>query len=415
MKTARRSPTLLSNRDFLRLWAAQAGSAIGSRISRTAFPVIAVLVLANDTEQVAFLSAVSVLPAILVGTLISGKIERAQKQRVMLVCDLLRAGLLLVVPVAAFFGWLNIWILDAIAFLQGAATSAFRIADASFLPVIVEESFLVEGNAKFESTDAVAEAAGPAIAGFLIQFLGASGAVLIDAASYLWSAFWLGRISQSRHAAKAPETAPQSMLADIVIGWRTCVSTPLLAAMLSIEVLTSLSNGFFMALYMLLALRQLGLSPGAVGLIVSVGGISSLCAALLAPALTRRFALLPLLVSCLVLGQGADFLIAIAPSSGHFAPALLVGQQLLGDGFCTLYAIYAIAARQRLLDVGVLARSHGTFQIASGVAMPFGALIAGITATHLGIQVAMVIAGAVGVASALTLLPAVQAARQAGS
>lgn len=407
--------TLSRNRDFIKLWAAHAGSAIGSRISRTAFPIIAVLVLASSTEHVAFLSAVSVLPAILVGMLFSGRIERAQKQRVMLICDLLRAGLLLVVPAAAFFGWLNIWILDAIAFLQGAATSAFQIADASFLPVIVEASFLVEGNAKFESTDAVAEAAGPGIAGFLIQFLGAPGAVLLDAASYLWSAFWLGRISRTRHHAEFEQAAPASMLSDIVTGWRTCVSTPLLAAMLTIEVLTSLSNGFFMALYMLLALRQLGLSPGVIGLIVSVGGISSLIAAVLAPALTRRFALLPLLASCLVLGQGADFLIAMAPSTGSFAPALLVGQQLLGDGFCTLYAIYALAARQRLLEVGVLARSHATFQIASGVAMPLGALIAGVTATYLGIQTAMVIAGAIGVASALTLLPANQAGHSAKS
>jgi Na+/melibiose symporter-like transporter len=397
---------LFSNRDFLKLWAAQAGSAIGSRISRTALPVIAVLSLSAGTQQVSILSAVTVLPAVLVGMLFSGAIERARKQRVMIAADLLRALLLVIIPIAAWGGWLNIWLLDAIAFFQGAATSAFRIADASFLPAVLDEGLLVDGNAKFESTDAVAEAAGPGLAGVLIQLLSAPVAVLIDALSYLWSALWLTRLADVRHQASFDPVRP-SLRTDILVGFRASSSTPLLRATLAIEILTSISNGFFMALYMVLALREMALSPAAVGLIIGVGGLSSLAAALAAPQLARRMALLPLLITSLIIGQGADFFIVLAPSAGRLGPTFLIAQQFLGDGFCTLYAIYAVSARQRLLDLNVQARSNATFQIVSGFALPLGALIAGEMAKHVGIQISMLVAGLLGVVSAATLLPAI--------
>ena len=168
--------------------------------------------------------------------------------------------------------------------------------------------------------------------------------------------------------------------------------------------MVGLSNGFFMALYMLLALRVMGLSPALVGVVVSVGGVSSLLGAAAAPYLSRRFAVLPLMALVLALGQGADFLIAAAPSAGRLGVSLLVLQQLLGDGFCTIYAIYAVSARQRLLAPSLLARGNGAFEVAAGVALPIGALIAGVAADHVGVQRAILMAGGLGVASTLALL-----------
>jgi hypothetical protein len=275
LRALRSSSALLRHPDFLKLWAAQAGSALGSRISRTALPIIAVLVLDSTNQQVALLSALAVLPAVLVGVFLSGPIERAKKRGVMVTSDVLRAALLVLVPVAAAGGLLGIWLLDGVAFLVGAASAAFRIADASVLPTIITPDLLVEGNARLEATDAVAEAAGPGLAGILIVLLGAPGAVLLDATSYLWSALWLGRLTSA--PASAPErggAAPKlSVFGDIASGVRACLRQPLVASTLAVEVMVGLSNGFFMALYMLLALRVMGLSPAVVGLVVSVGAI----------------------------------------------------------------------------------------------------------------------------------------------
>jgi hypothetical protein len=407
LRAFRSRSALYRHPDFLRLWAAQAGSALGSRISRTALPIIAVLVLDSSNQQIALLSAVAVLPAVLVGVFLSGPIERAQKRGVMVASDVLRAALLVLVPLAAAGGFLGIWLLDAVAFLVGAATTAFRIADASLLPTIVASDLLVEGNAKLEATDAVAEAAGPGLAGFMVQLLGAPGAVLLDATSYLWSALWLGRLKGSTPVAAAPGLQPASTLSvfgDISRGVRACLAQPLVASTLAVEVMVGLSNGFFMALYMVLALRVMAISPAVIGLVVSVGGVSSLLGAAAAPHLGRRFALLPLMAATLMIGQGADFLIAAAPSAGRFGVPLLVLQQLLGDGFCTIYAIYAVSARQRLLDASLLARGNGAFQVAAGASLPVGALLAGVAADRFGVQHAIVMAGVLGVASTGALL-----------
>jgi len=61
--------------DFLRLWSAQAVSAFGSRITRTALPAIAILVVAADPMEIAVLSSLEIVPAVLVGLLAGGFIE----------------------------------------------------------------------------------------------------------------------------------------------------------------------------------------------------------------------------------------------------------------------------------------------------------------------------------------------------
>src|SRR6185503_3470038 len=76
----------------------------------------------------------------------------------------------------------------------GAASALFQITDVAYLPALIGRRRLAEGNAKLETTEAVAEITGPASAGVLIAALGAPLAVAIDAASYLWSALLLGRI-----------------------------------------------------------------------------------------------------------------------------------------------------------------------------------------------------------------------------
>ena len=84
----------------------------------------------------------------------------------------------------------------------GAASALFQITDVAYLPLLIGKQQLAEGNAKLEATEAIAEITGPASAGALIAALGAPLAVAIDAVSYVWSAFMLGRI-------RAPEPPPQ--------------------------------------------------------------------------------------------------------------------------------------------------------------------------------------------------------------
>jgi|SRR5215208_581217 len=383
---------LWRHRDFLRLWAAQVGSAFGSRITRTALPIIAILTIGATPTQVAVLSALGVAPGVVVGLVVGGRVDRVAKRPLLVGADLVRALLILTIPVAARLGALSVAQLYVIAAAVGAATTLFQIADASYLPVLVGPERLVEGNARLAATESVAEAAGPGIAGVLVELLTAPVAMLLDALSYLWSAALLGRIRAPERPAGI-ETDETSMLADIAAGVRACVADPLVRPMLLADAVAYLFGGFFLALYMLLALETLGLSPAVVGLIISVGGVGAFAGAFIARPLGRVAGAGRAIVISLAVGQAANLLIALALGArGAAAVALLVAQQLLGDAMLGAYGIHAISLRQRVLPPAVLGRANATFHVVTGLALPAGALLAGPLASAVGVTRAVWVA-----------------------
>src|SRR4051794_34978686 len=130
----RPSGCLWRHGDFLNLWGAQLISALGSRITRTALPILAVLTIHASAEQVAMLTALSMAPGVLVGLLLGGRIDRRAKRPLLIAADLVRAGLLLTVPLAAWLGRLGMGQLYVVAALAGGAHDALPDAGQSLLP-----------------------------------------------------------------------------------------------------------------------------------------------------------------------------------------------------------------------------------------------------------------------------------------
>ena len=387
--------------DFLRLWGAQAASAFGSRITRTALPILAIVTLRATPGELAVLSALGVAPSVVVGLLVGGRVDRSAKRPLLIGADLVRAVLVATIPLAAWLGMLSMPQLYGVAAAVGAASALFAIADNSFLPVLVAPEQLVEGNARLEATESVAEAAGPGLAGIMVQALTAPVAIAIDALSYVWSAALLSRI-RTRESPAAPSDGG-SVLRDVRAGFRACLAHPVLGPTLIAEAIVYLFGGFFLALYMLLTLRTLGLSPGVVGLVIGVGGVGAFAGALLAPALGRRLGTGTAMVLALAVGQGAVLLIPLAVHAPALAVPLLTLQQLVGDAFLGAYAVHAVSLRQRVLPAELLGRASAAVHATTGGALALGALVAGPVATALGAAAAAWI-GACGGLLAVALL-----------
>ncbi|EPX63388.1 major facilitator superfamily MFS_1 [Cystobacter fuscus DSM 2262] len=366
---------LWSHPDFLRLWGAQIVSAFGSRITRTALPILALLTLQATPTEVAILSALGVAPGLLVGLFMGGHVDRTARRPLLIGADLLRALLLLTLPLAAWLGVLSMPQLYLVAAAVGAATTLFQIADNSYLPTLVDKALLVEANARLEASESVAEAAGPGLAGVLVQWLTAPVAIGVDALSYVWSALWLGRIRTPEKPAAATG-AHVSVLGDIVTGFRACLSHPLIRPVLIAEAVMYFFGGFFLALYMVFTLETLGLTPATVGLIIGVGGVGAFLGALLARPMLRR-GLGPAMGFSLLVGQGANLLIPLAREAGAWSIPLLVLQQLLGDALLGAYVIHALSLRQWVMDSEVLGRANATFHVVTGLLLSLGALLAG--------------------------------------
>lgn len=373
---------LLAHPDFRRLLIAQAVSAVGSRITRTALPIIAVNALQASATATAFLSAMTILPGVVVALFAAGWIDRTRKRPLLIQMDLVRAALLLTLPVAAFFGALTMTHLVVIATLTGAASAIFLIAKSAYLPRLVDTRQLVDGNTKLQSTEAVAEIAGPSIAGILIQAATAPIAVIVDAISFVWSAWWLREIKASEEVAVHPDRS--DVLRDIAGGWRACREHPIVFPLLLAQATFGLVAGFFSAIYMLFALRTLGLSEATVGLIIGVGGISALAGAFVAAPLSRWLGYGRAVVLCLGGWTLASAFIPAAEGQDALAVPFLVLQQLIGDGFLAAFFILTVSIRQTALHLDVQARAGATFQAVEGFALPVGALIAGPLAEIVG-------------------------------
>ena len=118
---------LWAHRDFLRLWAAQAISAFGSRITRIALPIIAVKTLGEPETMVAMLAALQLAPGVILALFTGGFVDRGRKRRILVAADLFRAATILSLTIAWALGALSMLHLIIVGAAVGAASALFQI------------------------------------------------------------------------------------------------------------------------------------------------------------------------------------------------------------------------------------------------------------------------------------------------
>lgn len=390
-------------RDFRLLWAAQAVSALGSRITRTALPVMAVLTIDSTPLGLALLSVLQVAPAVLVALVAGGFIDRSRKRPILVAADLVRAAAVVTIPLAALAGALTLAHLFAVGAVVGAASALFAITDNAYLPALVGRQHLVQGNTVIEATQSVAEVAGPGVAGVLIQILSAPFAVLFDVVSYLGSAVLLGAIRQHEQPA---ETGPSpGVWRDLVTGFRASWDHPMVRPLLLAQSVAFFFGGFFMALYMLFTLDVLGLQPATVGIVIAMGGVGALLGALASSSMTRRLGLGRALFATLALASLGGVLIPAASGPTWVVLLCLFVHQLMSDGFSTAFSVQAVSLRQSVLPLEVLGRSNAAFQALTGGMLPLGALTAGALAHLWGVRTSLWIGMSCSLLAPALLLP----------
>ena len=376
--------------NFLKFWSAQAISAIGSRITRTALPILAVVTIGASVESVAMLSALALAPGVIVGLVMGGRVDRRAKRPLLIGADLVRAVLLMTIPIAAWQGLLSMVQLYIVAALTGAATTLFQIADNAYLPALIGRDRLIEGNSKLETTEAIAEISGPGLGGLLVQAITAPLAIAFDALSFLASACFLGAIRSEEPLNTAVDEADRpTLLRDLRVGLSASIGHPLVRPEFLVEGVQAIASGFFLALYTIYAINTLHLSPATLGLIISAGGVGALSGAIVSSHLAGRFGLGRAMIVCLTASRIAALLIPMARGPEWLAVSCLIGHQLVGDAFLMAYYVLAVGLRQSVLPQATLGRANATFHVSTGILLPLGALIAGPIATAIDVRSAL--------------------------
>lgn len=398
---------LWRHRDFLRLWAAQAVSAYGSRITRTALPIIAIVALDQPEAIIGVLVATQLAPGVVLALFAGGWIDRGNKRRILIAADLVRAIAVVSLTIAWAAGALTMVHLLVVGATVGAASAMFAITDNAYLPSLIGKQHLAEGNAKLEATEAIAEITGPASAGALIAALGAPLAVAIDAATYVWSAVMLGRIQTALAPADPSEPSRSMSLrgGDLEVGMRAVFGHSIVRPIVVSHMVWSLSGGFFMALYTPYCLRVLDLDTTTFGVVIAMGGVGSLAGALLSRTFVRSIGLGRTLVITSALSLVCALFIPLARGPYAATVALLIAHQLLSDGFSVAFVIQAVTLRQTVLRHDVLGRANAAIHVCTASLLPIGALIAGFAAEAIGTRGAVWIGVCIGLIPPLILLP----------
>ena len=401
--TPPRRPSLIANRDFLKLWTAETVSVFGSQISALAIPVVAVLILKVSAFEVALLGTIEFLPFILFTLPAGAWVDRLRRRPIMIVGDLGRAAALASIPIvyAANPAALTIWQLYAVGFIAGTLTVFFDVSNQSYLPSIVERDELIEGNSKLQISQSSAQIAGPGIAGVLIDLVKAPFAIVLDSLSFVVSAFFVFLIRRPEppvlHPADSTGTKRPSIVSDVREGLRFVLGHPSLRAISAATATSNLFGSIGFAIYALYALdaRYLGLTPGQLGLSFALGNIGALVGAVFANRIAKWFGLGPTIIGSMFIGGFFLLLVALAPPGLAALPFLVAGG--LCGGFAQMvYNINQVSYRQAICPPRMQGRMNATVRFLVWGTMPIGSIIGGVIGSTIGVHETIWIAAFLG-------------------
>ena len=349
-------------RDVRILMAAQSASTFGSFITRAALPLLAIIGLGISAEEAAIIAGVDLIAATLASQIAGVWIDRLPRRPVMIAADLLRALLLASIPLAAFMtGGVSLLHLILVSAASGACSTAFDIAERSYLAGLVPTPDLRSVLAKVLGIRGAAEFFGFGAAGLLVGSIGGPAAIGVDALTYVASALLLTAL-RVREPRLSKATTRQSFLVEAEEGLRRTWAIPILRPLIASSAAIGIYFGLFRSAYMIYVVRTLGLSPEVVGFVIASGGIASFAGGLL----TERISLAlgtgrAISVSLVIVGVGLA-LVPLAPGASLTGIVLLVAHQFLSDGFETVWEANQGAIRGRVLPDALQGRANAAFE-----------------------------------------------------
>jgi MFS family permease len=402
--TARRRrlvpPLLRENRDFRRFWTGQTVSLLGDQVSLIALPLAAVLILHAGPAQMGYLTAVGVAPNLLFSLHAGAWVDRrGRRRRTMIAADLGRAGLLATIPVAYALHALTLGQLYVVAFLVGTLSVLFFVSYSSLFVSIVPRQRYVEGNSILNGSRALSFVAGTSLGGLLVQLLTAPIALVADAASFLGSAFFLGRISLDE-----PPPAQRSR-GDVAAGIRFILGSPVMRAALGATATINFFNYAFFALFILFATRSLHVRPAVLGIVLGAGAVGGVIGSAITGRLGRRIGIGPaFLVGC-VLFPAPVVLVPLAGGPRPLVLAMLFLAEFWSGMGVMLLDITAGSIFAALIPDRLRARVTGAYMVVNFGVRPLGSLAGGLLGSLIGLRPTLWVAVAGAMTGFLWLLP----------
>ncbi|WP_406361356.1 MFS transporter [Streptomyces sp. NBC_01579] len=396
-------PSLWRDGDFRRLWVGQTASQLGEHGGLVVLPLIAVLTLGADADQLGVLRAAGQAPILVLSLFVGAWVDRWQTRTVMVLADLGRALALGGAVAAGLLGGLGLSALLLVAFAVGSLSVFFDVAYQASLVRLVTRDQLVQGNSALEGSRSAAQIGGPALGGALVSLLSAP---IAAASSALFFALSFLSIRRIRRRESIPERSkrPPRVWRRIHEGLRFVVGHTSLRTVSLASAAFQFSFAAMMTVYLLFLPRELHLSGTAVGLALAATGPGALLGSLLAARLPSRFGYGVVLVSAAALGDGVLLCVPVLHGPSAVTIPALVAVNFVFGTFGQLVNVTVMAVRQAVTPDRMQGRVAATITFVGMGLTPFGSLLGGFLAAEWGLRTSLLVT-----ASGMMLSPVLMA------
>ena len=372
-------------RTFNRLAWSNLAAQSAEQVALAAAPIVAVLLLGAGEAETGLLQTALTLPFVLFAIPAGLLADRTSRRWLMAGSEALRATALFAVLGLIALGWLTLPLLAFLGFVAVCGTVVYSVAAPALVPSLVGPTMLPAANARLELARTVAFAAGPALGGLLVGWIGASPAFGVAAALSVVAVVLLSGLREPARAAR-PRRHPWQEIRE---GAGFVFHHPLLRPVFVTQFIFNTAWFVILAVFVPYAVRHLGLSASGVGTTLAMYGVGMIVGALAA---TRIMRALPFGV---VVGLG--------PVTGFVASAIIalttvvptpllagLGFFLLGAG-PILWVISTTTLRQSVTPSRLLGRVSAINVLAYG-ARPLGAGIGALVGGMWGAEVCLYLA-----------------------
>ncbi|MBD8050474.1 MFS transporter [Limnohabitans radicicola] len=353
------------------------------QLSLAAVPIVAVLLLQAGPGEIGLLASIQSLPFLLLSMPLGLLADRTSRTRLMALAESLRAVALLLLLALIITGHVSITALAVIGFLAAVGTVAFSVAAPSLVPALVQVDGLAQANGRLELARSAAFAAGPALAGALIAWTGASAAFVLSGMLSVSAVLCLRGIAEPQRAAM-PARHPLLELQD---GAKWVWQSDLLRPIVFCSIAWNISWFMLQAAYVPYAIHDLGLDASGVGVTLACYGVGMIVGALLAPRVVRA---LPF-GQAILLGPYFSVLAAFTMALTLFWPhgwLAALSYFLFGAG-PIIWTITSTTLRQTVTPRAMIGRVTSINIVVSTGARPLGAALGGVVGVSFPVSVSL--------------------------
>jgi predicted MFS family arabinose efflux permease len=376
---------------FIRLAWSNLAAQSAEQIGLAAVPIVAVLALGAGEAATGLLQTAQTLPFLLMSIPAGVLADRMSRARMMAGAEALRAAALLAILALAALGGLSLPLLALLGFVGACGTVAFSVAAPALVPALVPPAALPVANGRIELARTTAMAAGPALGGALVGFIGGGPAFGIAAALSIGAVMLLAGVVEPPRIQTRDQASGSHPLRDLRAGIAFVLSHPLLRPIFVTQFIFNTALFVIQAVYVPYAIHALVLSATGVGVTLAAFGAGMVAGALLAARIMRVLAL----GTVIAIGPVAGFVAALVMVLTIWLPypALAALSFFLMGAGPILWVVSTTTLRQTVTPRDLLGRVSAINGLAYG-ARPLGAAIGAIVGGLLGAPACLILAAA---------------------